>query len=59
MHNIGIITKKSDPQALEATKRLAQWLCEQGRQVTVTLDTALAANIPLAIAQRRYQDNLF
>ncbi|MBF0161121.1 MAG: NAD(+)/NADH kinase [Magnetococcales bacterium] len=58
MQNIGIITKKSDPHALEATKKLAQWLHEQERQVTVTLDTALAVDIPLAIAKRRHQDEL-
>ncbi|MBF0461607.1 MAG: NAD(+)/NADH kinase [Magnetococcales bacterium] len=58
MQKIGIITKKSDPQAWKATRRLAQWLHDQQREVTVSLETASAAHIPLAIAHRRKQDEL-
>lgn len=58
MQNIGIITKKSDPAALEATKELAEWLHGKQRHVTVSPETAIAADIPLEIAQRRKQDEL-
>ncbi|MBF0582995.1 MAG: NAD(+)/NADH kinase [Magnetococcales bacterium] len=58
MQNIGIITKKSDPHALEATRELAEWLHGRERRVTVSLETAVAANIPVEIARRRRQDEL-
>lgn len=58
MQKIGIITKKSDPAALETTKELATWLRGKQRHVTVSLETAIAADIPLEIAQRRQQDEL-
>lgn len=58
MQNIGIITKRSDRHALNATKMLAQWLHEQGREVTVTLETAQAAQIPKEIAQGQHQEEL-
>ncbi|MEO5340936.1 MAG: NAD(+)/NADH kinase [Magnetococcus sp. MYC-9] len=37
---------------------MAQWLRDRQRQVTVNTDTALAADIPLDVAQRRPQDEL-
>lgn len=58
MQKIGIITKKSDPHAGQATKKLAQWLHDQHKEVTVNLETAIAAEIPLEIAQRRTQDDI-
>lgn len=58
MQNIGIITKRSDPHAVEATKDLARWLRARKRNVTVTLETARAANIPQEIAESRNQDDL-
>ena len=56
MHSIGIITKKSDPRALQATRQLAEWLNQRGRLVTVTVKTAEAAGIAPEVADRRHQD---
>ena len=58
MQNIGIITKRSDPHAVDATKKLAQWLHGRQRQVTISLETAQAADIPVEIAQHRKQEDL-
>ncbi|MEO5348782.1 MAG: NAD(+)/NADH kinase [Magnetococcus sp. YQC-3] len=58
MQKIGIITKKSDPLAREATKKLAQWLRNQRKEVTVSTETAMGADIPLEVAQRRPQDEI-
>lgn len=58
MQNIGIITKKSDPHAVDATKKLVKWLHDRQRQVTVTLETARAADIPPEIARSRQQEDL-
>jgi NAD+ kinase len=58
MRNIGIITKLSDPQALMATSQLAQWLHQQGCQVTITEEAAHDAKISEKIATPCPQDNL-
>lgn len=59
MQNIGIITKRSDVRAVEATRTLVQWLhLTQKRQVTVSLETARAADIPIEMAHRKPQDEL-
>ncbi|MBF0613565.1 MAG: NAD(+) kinase [Magnetococcales bacterium] len=58
MRQIGIITKRSDPRALEATRQLAEWLVERGRAVTVVSEIATAASIPLRCAARQSQERL-
>ncbi|MBF0132529.1 MAG: NAD(+)/NADH kinase [Magnetococcales bacterium] len=50
MKNIGIITKRSDPMALEASAQLASWLHENGLKVTVSIETARDAGIDRDIA---------
>ncbi len=58
MQKIGIITKKSDPLAWEATKKLAQWLYDQQRQVTIGAEITSDVSIPLEIAERRPQNDV-
>ncbi len=58
MQHIGIITKLSDPRALEATRMLTEWLVEQGRQVTVATEIAETASIPLRCAARLPQERV-
>lgn len=58
MHHIGIITKLSDPRALEATRQLAEWLHQDGRRVTVVNEIAQAASIPKQCAARKVQEQL-
>ena len=58
MHNIGIITKRSDSRALAATRQLAEWLHGRGLRVTVTHETAEAASISETTARRRDQEQL-
>ncbi|HIJ85486.1 MAG: NAD(+) kinase [Magnetococcales bacterium] len=50
MKNIGIITKRSDPMALDASAQLASWLHERGLKVTVSSETARDAGIDREIA---------
>ncbi|MBF0446612.1 MAG: NAD(+)/NADH kinase [Magnetococcales bacterium] len=40
MRDIGIITKLSDPQALQATAKLAHWLCQHDCTVTISEEVA-------------------
>ncbi|MBF0182465.1 MAG: NAD(+)/NADH kinase [Magnetococcales bacterium] len=56
MQNIGIITKLSDPRALEATRLLAEWFAQQGRGVTVVSEIAELAGIPTRCAARLPQE---
>ncbi|MBF0272215.1 MAG: NAD(+)/NADH kinase [Magnetococcales bacterium] len=58
MRHIGIITKRSEPRALEATRLLAEWLVERERTVTVVNEIASAASIPEGCAARRSQERL-
>ncbi|MBF0098793.1 MAG: NAD(+)/NADH kinase [Magnetococcales bacterium] len=58
MQNIGIITKKSDPGAWEATKKLALWLYHRGKQVTICAETAEAIALDPEVAQYKLQDDL-
>ncbi|WP_193771206.1 NAD(+)/NADH kinase [Candidatus Magnetaquicoccus inordinatus] len=58
MQNIGIITKKSDPGAWEATKQLALWLYHRGKKVTICSETAEAIGLDPEVAQNRPQDDL-
>lgn len=58
MRKIGIITKRSGHQALEATRQLAAWLHEKGLEVAVTHDIAQAAHLPAEHAQRLTQAEL-
>ncbi|MEO5330730.1 MAG: NAD(+)/NADH kinase [Magnetococcus sp. YQC-5] len=56
MHAIGIITKLSDPRALDATRSLTKWLAERGCQVTVASEIGEMALISEHEATRRPQD---
>ncbi|MBF0342271.1 MAG: NAD(+)/NADH kinase [Magnetococcales bacterium] len=58
MRNIGIITKLSDPRALEATSELTAWLAERHRKVTVVSEIAMAAGISTRSAARKPQETL-
>ncbi|MBF0184065.1 MAG: NAD(+)/NADH kinase [Magnetococcales bacterium] len=58
MQNIGIITKKSDPDAWDATKRLALWLHHRGKQVTICSETASAIGLDPEVARHKPQDDL-
>lgn len=58
MQNIGIITKLSDPRALDATRILTEWLLEQGRHVTIATEIAEMAAIPLRCADRLPQERV-
>ncbi|MBF0611697.1 MAG: NAD(+) kinase [Magnetococcales bacterium] len=58
LQKIGIITKRPDQRALQATARLVEWLNQQGKSVTVVEDIAIAAHIPGQQARRQSQDNL-
>lgn len=58
MQNIGIITKRSDPNAVEATKELVQWLYGKQRKITITHDVAQATDIPPEMAKSRKQEDL-
>ncbi len=51
MRDIGIITKFSDPKALQATSELAQWLHQRGCKVTITEEAAADADIPEKVAE--------
>lgn len=50
MKHIGIITKRSDPMALDASSRLASWLHDRSLKVTVSSETAREAGIHSEIA---------
>ncbi|MBF0213500.1 MAG: NAD(+)/NADH kinase [Magnetococcales bacterium] len=58
MRHIGIITKRSDPRALEATRELAEWLVAHRCAVTVVHEIAKAASIPIGCAARQSQESL-
>lgn len=58
MRAIGIITKLSDPNALEATSELAHWLHRRGCQVTITHEAAKDGDIPDTVALPCHQDQL-
>ncbi|MEO5377565.1 MAG: NAD(+) kinase [Magnetococcus sp. DMHC-6] len=58
VQHIGMITKRSDPSAVAATGQLAHWLFRRGIQVTVSCETAKAAEIPATIAAIRNQEDV-
>ncbi|MBF0627807.1 MAG: NAD(+)/NADH kinase [Magnetococcales bacterium] len=58
MRQIGIITKRSDPRALDATRLLAEWLVAHDCEVTVVHEIAAAASIPEECAARQTQELL-
>nr|CRH05435.1 Putative inorganic polyphosphate/ATP-NAD kinase. (ppnK) [Candidatus Magnetococcus massalia] len=58
MNSIGLITKRSDPTAVRATKELTEWLRKQGCRVTVTPEAAEDAEISEEMATRRSSENL-
>ncbi|MBF0369615.1 MAG: NAD(+)/NADH kinase [Magnetococcales bacterium] len=49
MKQIGIITKRSDPRAIEASRDLAIWLEQRGRGVTICEEVAKRPGLPSAI----------
>ncbi|MBF0426920.1 MAG: NAD(+) kinase [Magnetococcales bacterium] len=55
---IGIVTKRSDQHALEATRWLATWLHGKNLRVTVTEEAAVSADIPESLARRCKQSQL-
>ncbi|MBF0588435.1 MAG: NAD(+)/NADH kinase [Magnetococcales bacterium] len=55
---VGIITKRFNEEAQNASRELAEWLHNRGIQVTVTPDTARRARIPKGVARRAKQKNL-
>ncbi|MBF0153691.1 MAG: NAD(+) kinase [Magnetococcales bacterium] len=56
--HVGIVTKRSDQRALDATKWLTAWLHDKGLQVTVTGEAAMATDIPEESARRCKQSQL-
>ncbi|MBF0156179.1 MAG: NAD(+)/NADH kinase [Magnetococcales bacterium] len=58
LHNIGIITKRSDAGALQATRELTGWLWERGIRVTVTPEVATTLRLPASMARTEAQETL-
>jgi NAD+ kinase len=58
MENIGIVTKRSDHRALEATRHLVQWLHTHGRRITLSDEVAKDLAIPSSVARASPFDSL-